>query len=125
MGDPKRVRISYVDSLRVFADCLCNKRCDIYCGYLGIIKEKQTKIRQRAIQTRRSSCPFSSQAVENGRGGKPCLETCPYHIGGSSGLEQRVEGPREDKGGQVHHSPRQKLSEDGLGGRGVKGEAVF
>jgi len=125
MGDPMRVRISYVDSLRVFADCLCNIRCDIYCGYLGTIIEKQTKIRQRAIQTRRSSCPFSSQAVENGRGEKPCLVTCPYHIGGSSGLEQRVEDPGKDKGGHAHHSYRQKLSEDGLGGGGVKGEAVF
>ena len=43
MGDPVRVRISYVDSLRVFADCLCNIRCDIYCGYLGTIKESLNK----------------------------------------------------------------------------------
>ena len=50
---------------------------------------------------------------------------CPYHIGGSSGLEQRVEDLGKDKGGHAHHSYRQKLSEDGLGGGGVKGEAVF
>ena len=68
MGDPMTVRISYLDSVRVFADCLCNIRCDIYCGYLGTIKEEQTKIRQTAIQTRSSSCALSSQAVENGRG---------------------------------------------------------